>query len=469
MEQFKIYTPQNYRPVDYIEDKKTVFDKKEPYISLKYGNNVDNNNCEFYFKDDEDELITCRHFATDYILNALNENKDFLGHYASEQSIQFHMTADLETIYDRIIDNTKKIYAIDNNDFGLCLSDIFTSMKNRGRHLQALLIRSPDHAMAARLLIKQRDTDLFDYVVNFYDPNHTSSQIRVCLNTLSDVEHLRLDQFIYTDCYNDYYPKEPSELSCIFVIDDKTVNDKPQRSHTSRRRLTQLSRTAPLLPCANLLSYLSELNLVSDLKIFVNDVTAMLENATSPTLTIKPRELYKLFYFNRPDYFPRSLLMKVGHYCNSDTINYITELLGKLPNDKIIELASTQEVKGYNALMVACMTGNINLINAIAYLTIKKQFTQNDITTLLSKKSYDGQTVLSLACKYGHADVITALTPLIRQLSPNVLFDLIASNHDLDIPFIFYAIEYHHVVAANTNLRLLNLLSPQQYFQLFDF
>ncbi|MDW9204627.1 ShET2/EspL2 family type III secretion system effector toxin [Escherichia coli] len=84
-------------------------------------------------------------------------------------------------------------------DFGLVMKAYFDKMESNGISVMAAILLVDNHALTARLRIKNTTEGCTHYVVSVYDPNVTNDKIRIMSESKEDIKHYSLMDFMNVD------------------------------------------------------------------------------------------------------------------------------------------------------------------------------------------------------------------------------------------------------------------------------
>lgn len=171
--------------------------KQFPYYSSKP--NRDSGLClngDAVFEECEQPIV-CRHLAVYWLLEKRAQvgGKVDYKKFTSEDGIQTAFADMLsfdeaEAVFEHCVLKSPEAHLLQLNDFGPFLCEQFGRMGWSGKTGQAksIFLCSENHAMAMELKIKQDDAGGRSYVVNFYDPNVTSTHSRMQVVELANLK-----------------------------------------------------------------------------------------------------------------------------------------------------------------------------------------------------------------------------------------------------------------------------------------
>lgn len=191
--------------------------KEIPYFSPKRGIPRDFND-KIFFINPPNKRILCRHFVEHrQSIQERNEKLKFDdSHFANERAIRIRISYQAEERYRLLCARAVETHLFNNRDFGKLLVDQFTTMEAGGRSERLMALASTGHAMSVGVRIKDKDGKR-QYVVTFFDPNATTSHVRVTSGSLRTFETMALKKFITgNDAYRCHYP-EINGISIMFV------------------------------------------------------------------------------------------------------------------------------------------------------------------------------------------------------------------------------------------------------------
>ncbi|AJJ10967.1 hypothetical protein CH64_3423 [Yersinia rohdei] len=384
------------------QEEKEIF-KRIPYLSIKHGGSIRNDNCKFNFREDDGNQIVCRHLAAQYALDVLNNmvrGKVKMSYFATPKSIQNHVTSEVELYYKEIIEKSQTVYLIDNNDFGRMLVDIFQTMESHGETHLALFLANYYHAMAVRLSIK-RDNRLY-YVINFYDPNVTNHTIRCKVYDLSLLETHTLKNYLEEKDYFEYYQNDCVNITTASICEDPNILSVRQRN--SDRELTLINNQLPLVPSGRLLMLLVINNFPLEIIKLVNKI---IEESL-----LSPNEIYDIFNVNKLDEMPiLYYALQQGEYL---IVLALGRLIECLPEGLRKEVLDAKDDRGIPGLHMAMLGGHVSSIKA--YGKLLELIPENQRAELLDIKNPTEDHIFFQAIKRGDKEAAIAFLGLLDYL-----------------------------------------------------
>lgn len=149
------------------------------------------------FKDKLSKKIVCRHMVYRYGCDALNDENAKVDRrkYSERKIIKENIKWSVDYEWDKAIWLSESKGMIRSLDFGRVLQNIFTKMEKSGQTKDAVLIIYNNHALSARLRIKNgKDGSEKKYVVSVYEPNY-SIVIRRAFSSSADFSGLSVNDF----------------------------------------------------------------------------------------------------------------------------------------------------------------------------------------------------------------------------------------------------------------------------------
>ena len=169
--------------------------KEIPYFSPK-RKLLRNFNCKATFPDTS-KAIECRHLVEhrQSVQERRPQIKFDYAQFADKKAIAANVSSDTEAKYNHLLAHAKEARLFHNRDFGKTLVQQLAAMAAGNEASRLILLISTDHAMSVRLKIKEKDGKP-PYVVELFDPNHTTSHVRIASDSLSTFETLTLENLI---------------------------------------------------------------------------------------------------------------------------------------------------------------------------------------------------------------------------------------------------------------------------------
>ncbi|GGY13040.1 ShET2/EspL2 family type III secretion system effector toxin [Paludibacterium paludis] len=164
------------KPASAATDKPASVDKSRPYITK--GDARINLNGRVTFENRKDPIY-CRHLSLAYLSGVPREK---LKAFSSAQGIRKHAPYSMEAMHNEVINGSAENHLIVNNRLNIFLQHEFLAMKETGNAIRKYILSSLGHSLGMILECKKSD-----YVIRVYDPNVTSTDMRVRVHALNDL------------------------------------------------------------------------------------------------------------------------------------------------------------------------------------------------------------------------------------------------------------------------------------------
>ena len=318
--------------------------------------------------------------------------------YASEVAIAAHVSYDTEAKHLHLRAHAAETHLLHNRDFGKTLVQQFDAMTRKNETARLILLTSTDHAMSVGLKIKKEDGKPH-YVAEMFDPNRTTSHVRLASDSLHAFETQTLKSFIDTEStYKNYYP-EPDGLSMMFIRPSPQEN--PASGAVENRALTSCIEDKKINAIA--IWHMLAHGFAGDLRRLKNEITNRSVKEQIRLLAAKDAN-------GNPGLF---MALQDGH---AEAIKAFGELLELLPPEKRSKLLAATNAKREHGLSMALQYGHAEAIKAFGELL--KQVPPKERAKLLATKSANGIHGLVKALANGHTEAITAFGELLTLVSP---------------------------------------------------
>ena len=329
--------------------------KEIPYFSPKRGLPEDFNVKTNFLR--VNDVIRCCHLAEHR--QAVQEQSRQLkfddAQYASKEAIATHVSYDTEAKHYHLLAHAAEAHLFHNRDFGKTLVQQLDAMILKKETTRLLLLTSTNHVMSVGLKIKEKDGKPH-YVAELFDPERTTSHVRVASDSLHAFEMLTLKNFIASeDLYKDHYP-EPDGLSMMLV------RPSPQEKQAMANPAPGAIENRMLTSC------------IEDKEINATAIWHMLENGFSGDLRRLKNEI------------------------------------ASRPAEKRIQLLFAKDANGTSGILWALYNGRADAIRAFGEL-LKLLPPQDRIKLLKEIKAKSTETI-NIARKDGHNEAIKAFNEL---------------------------------------------------------
>lgn len=433
---------------DAVTDKGVAEVMKEiPYFSPQ-RKSLKNFNCTTMFPDKNKE-ITCRHLVAhrQAVQERSRQIKFDYAQYASKEKIAAHVSYDTQAKHLYVKTHAAEARLFHNHDFGKTLVQQLAEMTLKKETARLILLESTNHAMSVGLKIKGTVGKPY-YVAEFFDPNHTTSHVRVASGSLHAFETLTLKNFIATgSAYKDYYP-EPDDLSMMFVRpspqEGKTMTN-PAPGTVENRMLTSGIEDKKI--SATALFYMLANGFAGDLRRLKNEIASRPEKEWIRLLAAKDHQ-------NVPGLL---MALESGH---ADAIRAFGELLKLVPLEERTELLASRSAKGLPGLFTALRNGHADAVKA--FVELLPLVPPENRIELLAAKYARNIPCLFMALQIGHVDTIKTFGVLLECVPPEERVELLAAKDPDGVPGLYTALENGHVDAIKAFGGLLKLVPPEE-------
>jgi len=480
---------------DAVTDKGVIQVMKEiPYFSPK-RTLPKNFNDEVSFPGDKGK-IACRHLVMhrQEVQGQHPQIKFDDSRYASAEAIAAHVSYDTQAKYNHLRAHATEARLFYNRDFGKTLVQQFKAMATEGMQARLILLLSANHAMSVGLKIKEKDGNPH-YVAELFDPNFTTSHVRIETDNLHTFEALALENFIAdADAYKAYYP-ESENLSMMFVRsfaeEGQTVTGSVQGA-VENRTLTSSIEDSEINAVA--LFHMMRNGFAGDLRRLKHEIASRpemeqvrllaakdadgipglgmaLQNGHADVIKafgelwerVSPEDAIELLMAKNAKGVPGLYLaLENGH---ADAIKAFGKLLERVPPEKLVKLLAAKDADGVPGLYVALQNGHADAIQTFGEL-LERAPSQNR-AELLAAKIPSGFQGLYVAMQNGHADVIKAFGELLARVpSAKERAELLAAHTARDTPGLFIALKNGHADAISAYGKLLELAPPEMLAKL---
>jgi len=335
-----------------------------------------------------DNPIVCRHLATQYIKDILQDpsgkGKVRWESYSSKTAIAEHVPIETKVASNNLAYNAKRCDLISNDKFGQHLKACFEDMRKpeKKETLRTLLINSTNHAMAVRLCIKDNTEGEGKpvYVVNFYDPNITNGSVRCETNDLSTLINQTLKQYV----------------------------DGSNEEHAVSNYALYSGENAPI-------SMVMECDLANFTNYSTNTERRLNSFAADP---LTPTHIFTLL----DGYF----------FHNFVGLQNQLQEIGQQSPEQLLHLLSGTNESGMSGLFIALGMGHKAAIKTYTVLlkglfSRLAKFEQKKLIELLAVKDLDGIFALNYTPDYKYVETVDAYQELLHQLPETERAELTAS------------------------------------------
>ena len=426
--------------------------KEIPYLSPK-RRPLENFNGKTKFRG-KDKTIDCAHLAEHR--QAVLEQSDQLkfkfddAQYSSLENIATHVSYATEAKIHRLCAHATKTHLFHNRDFGKTLVQQFDEMMRKQETTRLILLISTDHAMSVELKIKEKDGKPPHYVARLFDPNYTTSHVRVASDNLHTLEGKTLKNFIAEeDSYKWYYPGSEALSMMMVRLSPQEEQAMANRGAGAVENRTLTSSIGDKKINATALFYMLAHGFAGDLRRLTNEITNRPKEEQVRLLTAKESH-------GTPGLYAALLN---GH---ADAIKAFGELLEQLQlkPEECTELLAAKDDRGIPGLYMALQNGHADAIKAFGELL--KYVPPEELVALLTAKNSRGIPGLYMALKNSHADAIKAFGELLKHVPPEELAALLTAKNDRVIPGLHMALQNGRADAIKAFGELLKHVPPEE-------
>jgi hypothetical protein len=343
------------------------------------------------------EKILCRHLVThQQEVQASDPQIKFdYRQFQDPATIATQVKPDTETKYLALKAQARETHLIANQQFGRFLVAQFDVMAAENKATRLILVASTNHAMSLGLRIKNKD-DMKSYVVRFFDPNRTTSDVRSKAGSLKTFETQELGS--YLDGHHllkEYYP-ESNGASMMYI--------RPPAQERQARSLRVVDNRI-LTSCIKD----NEINAATMFHLLEGGFAGELRRLRDEIAGRPDAELIELLDSKTADRTPGlSMALQNGH---ADTIKAYGELLRQAPEKDRAGLLAAKRADDTPGLSMVLDKGHADAIKA--YGELLPQVPEKDRAELLAAKRADGIPGLAMALHKGHADAVKAYGKLL--------------------------------------------------------
>ena len=423
--------------------------KEIPYFSPKRGLlQCFNGQAMFSGKN---EKITCRHLAEHRqgVQEKSGQLKFDDAQFANEKVIAATVSYDTEAKHYHLKAHAKEVRLFHNRDFGKMLVQQLEAMALKKETARLILLESTNHAMSVGLKIKEKNGKP-RYVAELFDPDITTSHVRVASDNLQTLETLTLKNFINTeDTYKHYYRKL-GELSIMFIRpspQEEQVKANRGAGALENRTLTSCIADEEISPVAIL--YMLENGFAGDLRRLKTEIASRSEEEQIQLVAAKNAD-------GAPAVF-RALLN--GH---PDAIKAFGELLELVRPKDFAELLAAKNHDQDSFLPVVLYLGARHIDTIKAFGELLKWVPPEERSELLAAKFHTGVSGLGTALQNGRANVIKAFGALLEWVLPAERGELLAAKDAAGTPGLYRALQNEHADAIKAFGELLEQVPPAE-------
>lgn len=400
--------------------------KELPYFSPKRGVPLRLNGKAIFTG--TDEKIFCRHLVThQQEVQASDPQIKFdYRQFQNSATIAAHVKSDIETKYLALKAQATEAHLIANERFSQLLVEQFDAMAAKNQATRQIMVLSTNHAMNLSLRIKNKK-GMKSYVVRFFDPNRTTSDVRSKAGSLKTFETQELGSYLDGHCLlGDYYP-ESNGVSMMYIRPPAQERQARSLRVVDNRMLTSCIKDSEINAAAML--HFLDGGFAGDLRRLQDEIARRPEAERIELLAVKTAD-------GTPGLFVAFL---DGH---ADTIKAYGKLLQQVPKKDRAELLAAKRADGIPGLAMALYKGHADVVEA--YGVALQQVPEKDRAELLAAKNADGTPGLFMALLAGNANAITAYGRLLQYVPEEERAELLAAKTADGIPGLHMALQNGH-------------------------
>jgi uncharacterized protein len=393
----------------------------------------------------------------------------------------------LEERVRQVLAHAPETHLIDNRKLSSFIAAQLETMDKNGEPARQIVWNSTNHAMDLALRIKSKNGEK-RYVIKHYDPNFTTSHVRIALSSLEAVEALTLKQILSKDNLIKHYWPEGKGLSTMTVRPpEEEIFAYAQRPAGAVAGRKLISTLPPGDIDATAIWHMLTFGFSGDLRSLKSEIAGRpvsklrallgtpagiekgapglymaLQNghadavrAFGEIVAMLPKELRGDLLACKRANGTSGLFMALqnGH---AETVRAFGEIVAMLPEELRGDLLACKDADRTPGLYMALQKGHAEAVRAfgesVAMLPEKLQ------GNLLTCKRADRTPGLSLALQKGHADAVRAFGEIIATLPEKLRGDLLACKKDDGTPGLYMALQNGHADAVKAFGESLSLL-----------
>jgi ankyrin repeat protein len=443
----------------------------------------------------EVEDVVCRTFVEDLQTRRAGDPalKSDYDDYKDLETIAARIKAPpgkLERLEERapqVLTHAPEMHLIDNRKLSSFIAAQLETMDKNGEPARQILWSSTNHAMDLTLRIKNKNGEK-RYVIKHYDPNFTTSHVRIALSSLEAVEALTLKQILSGEDLIKHYWPEGKGLSTMTVRPpEEEISAYAQRPAGAVAGRKLISTLPPKDVDATAIWHMLTHGFSGDLRSLKNEIAGRpvaelsallgtpagieegapglymaLQNrhadairAFGEIVAILPEELRgDLLACKLADGTPGlSIALQDGH---ADAVRAFGEIVAMLPEELRGDLLACKDDDGTPGLFMALQDGHAEAVRAFGEIiaTLPDELRGD----LLACKRANGTPGLYMALQNGHADAVRAFGESVAMLPEKLRGDLLACKKDDGTPGLYMALQNGHADAVKAFGESLSLL-----------
>jgi len=457
--------------------------KEFPYQSAKRGS-PENLNGKAHFASDARRQISCVHLATYHLTEQRLEPRRKFDYrkFGSPDEIARNVKLDIEQTWRAFKSQASEGHIVDNAKFGQFLVKQFEAIERENKRPRKMLLQSSNHLMNLTLMVKEKQGKK-SYVVQFYNPSETTTNVRSRTGSLQTVETQLLEDYLRggVAAIRMYYPETEGTSnkgkSLVLVQPEGVTQAGSASSEAPGVGRTLAAFLDPQDVDSSVIWHLMYAGFDGSLKQLREHFNSLSEDQCIELLSRKYGSPSK----SAPALFAS---MQEGH---ANAIRVYGELLASISLERRIELLVGKNEQGNSALFIAGVTGKTEAIKAYGELLAaiyaehnesrpakRQKIDLNELPPLtfeeqfidiLAAKNANHLSALFIVMAQGTIETLDAYADLLKMVSPDKQAELLlakicegeyAGNNGLMI-----AIQRERFEIAARYISILNQLAPK--------
>jgi hypothetical protein len=446
--------------------------KKTDSFFMFWSKGDRNANLNESMKDEDNNLISCRHIAGAY----LSHNKEKLNKSYHEA---FNNLSEIPFLYenrfdkDGIMDNAMEFRLININNIGRELSMLSANMEDNT--LLEMFFSSENHLMSIK--IKNEGTEGF--VINFFDPNHTLVHKNIWFANAEKISALKIEELLDERHIKAYFPKlngflaiEPhieyleSHCSPKYVLGSDVSFDDELCYGFGLRYAPWISRAVKGILASDLSNEEKENLLIykgvqGDIALCValyndyDEISTLYAKLIADS-DLKNKHKNNILACKYDDISILYIALLDNHYqVVSKYVTLITKLKN-LDNEQKENLLECKDLSGVPGLYIALENGCVEAVISYVLGVLNSNLSDKQKENLLAC-IYDGIPGFYAALECGNSSVIDAYMPLIlgSSLNNDLKERLVACRESDGTPGLFAALAMGHAQSVATYINFI--------------
>lgn len=342
--------------------------KEIPYHPARHTKQVKINGAAKFLR--SHNSIQCRHITMHRLMRQsmrpdgkfrLSESAET---YSNALEASLHIPEEIDRHYVNLVTKAPELHLVDISFLGKAIARQLSDLSD-AKPTKLFLIQAHNHAMSLRLHLKEFNQRPC-YVLDFYDPNLSTTHVRMASDNIDTFKGLELSNLIHRNVFPTYFPNS-SHLVLMTKVPDNLSEfvNNPDQADKQPRRLESLT-------------------------------------LTGPESLIEPEAMYYL------------LQAGLGH-----EIRQLAPALFSLPySDRMraLDARSSRDVPGLHA---ALQDGHASTVRVFGELLFHSQHTSypQDLIDLVSAQRWDKVPGLYFAMQNGHYETVQEFVQLVYSLN----------------------------------------------------